>query len=286
MSRTTRLLGPLLASAAVALAACQGNASPTPPPISVNDLLTKTVASLTSVKTAHLQIDLSGTISANLTGGATASGGGSIDLKGTTATIDVDVASQSAHVTALAPGFLNSGADIIATGGNAYYKLTGPLSQSDKYFKVALPNAVPGTSASAIPDPSAAVADLQSALASLQPQLSKLPAPVMGAPQSCGDTSCYTVTYHVTSSDLAALSSAAPVASIMSGDLTVELLVRQSDNRPAKVTVNINGGAQGSIAIVIGATYDAPVSIAAPSPDQVTEGGGTGLPFPLPSIGP
>lgn len=289
MSRTTRLFATLAAAAAVALGACQGNASPTPPPISVNDLLSRTVASLSGVKTAHIQIDLSGTIKTDLTGGATGSsgGGGTLDLKGTTATLDVDVAGKSAHLTALAPGFLNSGADVIASGGDAYYKITGPFAQSDKYVKVPLTGVVPGASAgaSAVPDASAAVSDLQSALASLQPQLSKLPAPVMGAPQACGDSTCYAVTYHVTSADLAAVSSAAPVASIPAGDVTVELLSRVSDYRPAKVTINLNGGDQGTLAVVIGATYDAPVSIAAPSPDQVTEGTGTGLPFPLPSIG-
>jgi hypothetical protein len=289
MPRTTRITCALAVAAAIALSGCQSTASPTPtptptpPPISDPlEILTKSAASLASVKTIHLQLDLSGTVKLNLTG---AGSGSSLDLKGTTGSIDADVAGKSLHATVTAPGFLNSGVDAIVNADAVYYKITGGLAQGTTYTKIAIPANVGGAAASASPDASAAMAGLQAALASLKPQLDKLPKPAKGADQPCGDTTCYTVTYDIAASDLAALSSAAPSGTIPPGELNVEILSRATDLRPARITLHIVSGDQADLTLAIAATYDQPVTIMVPPADQVVEGSG-GLPFPIPSLAP
>ena len=76
-----RRLAAFLAVLAVVLAACGG---PTAPALTdPKEILSKTTLSLAGVKTSHLQIDLSGKITADLTGTGSAS---TFDLTGTTAT--------------------------------------------------------------------------------------------------------------------------------------------------------------------------------------------------------
>jgi hypothetical protein len=280
MPRISKLIAALAVGATLALSACQAAASPTPTPIAdPGEILTKATAAMAGVKTLHLQLDLSGTVKLDLTGTGS---GGPLDLKGTTGAVDLDVASKSLHATVTAPGLLNSGIDAIVTTDAAYYKVTGGLSQGTKYTKIAFPASVSGPAASASPDASAAMSALQSALASFKPQLDKLPKPTKGADQTCGDTTCYTIDYHITSTDLAALAS--PGASATPGDVTAQLLVRQNDFRLSKVTLGVTSTDQVNLTLAIAATYDQPVTITAPPADQVTEGGG--LPFPIPSLNP
>jgi len=277
-----RRFAALIAVLAVFVAACAPSAPALTDP---KEILGKSALALKDVKTIHLQIDLSGKVTADLTGSGSES---QLDLAGTTATLDVDVAGQKLKATGLAPAFLNTGGEVIVADGALYYKLTGPLAQgNDKYSKIPIP-------AGAIEAPSASASAVASAAASLNPQvaideinkaLAKLPTPPTKLPdEKCGDVDCYHVSIHISPEDLAKLSSPAPLPSEGTADITIDVWTRKNDLRTAKMAMAVKAGAQADIKVTVNATYDGALSIAAPSADQVGEG--TGLPFPLPSFGP
>jgi len=275
-----RRLAVLTAVLAVVIAAC----APTAPALTdPKEILSKSALALKDVKTIHLQIDLSGKVTADLTGSGSKS---QLDLAGTTATLDVDVAAQKLKATGLAPAFLNTGGEVIVADGAVYYKLTGPLAQgNDKYSKIPIP-------AGAIEAPSASAS--AGAVASMNPQvaideinkaLAKLPSPPTKlADEKCGDVDCYHVQIHLSPEDIAKLSSPPPLPSEGSADITIDVWARKNDLRTAKMAFAVKAGDQANITVTVTATYDGAVSITTPSADQVGEG--TGLPFPLPSFGP
>lgn len=279
-----RRLAAFLAVLAVVLAACGG---PTTPALTdPKEILSKTTLSLAGVKTSHLQIDLSGKVSADLTGTGSAS---TFDLTGTTATIDSDIAGKKAKVTFSAPAFFGAGGELLVVDNAAYYKLIGPLAQfsapDGKYTKVAIPD-LTGIASGLAPSPSAAASPSLSPeelVAKLNEALSKLPTPpVKGADEKIGDQDCYRVTVHLTAADLATLSSPEPLASNAPSDITFDIWSRKSDLRPAKIALGLTLP-QGTVTLTLTATYDQAVNITAPSADQVVEGT---LPIPLPSSAP
>jgi hypothetical protein len=270
-----RRLAAVTAVLAILVAAC----GPTTPALTdPREILGKSALALKDVKTMSFKVDISGKVALDLTGSGSSS---QLDLAGTTATLDVDVAGQKVKATGLAPALLNSGGEIIVADGAVYYKITGPFGQGDKYSKIPIPAAglsspVPGASALASMNPQAAIDELNKALA-------KLPAPTKLPDEKCGDVDCYHVSIHLTPADIAKLSSPAPLPSEGTADVTVDVWSRKNDLRPVKMAFGVNAGAQGTINVTINATYDAALTIAAPPADQVSEG--TGLPFPLPSFG-
>ena len=279
-----RRLAAFLAVLAVVLAACGG---PTTPALTdPKEILSKTTLSLAGVKTSHLQIDLSGKVSADLTGTGSAS---TFDLTGTTATIDSDIAGKKAKVLFSAPAFFGAGGELLVVDNAAYYKLIGPLAQfsapDGKYTKVAIPD-LTGIASGLAPSPSAAASPSLSPeelVAKLNEALSKLPTPpVKGADEKIGDQDCYRVTVHLTAADLATLSSPEPLASNAPSDITFDIWSRKSDLRPAKIALGLTLP-QGTVTLTLTATYDQAVNITAPSADQVVEGT---LPIPLPSSAP
>jgi len=265
---------------AVVIAACAPSAPALTDP---REILSKSAAALKDVKTVHLQIDLSGKVTADLTGSGSKS---QLDLAGTTATLDVDVAGQKLKATGLAPAFLNTGGEVIVADSAIYYKLTGPLAQGNtKYSKIPIP-------AGAIEAPGASASASASAVASMNPQvaideinkaLAKLPAPTKLADEKCGDVDCYHVSIHISPEDLAKLSSPAPLPSDSTADITIDVWTRKNDLRTAKMAFAVKAGDQANVTVTVTATYDVAMSIAAPPADEVGEG--TGLPFPLPSFG-
>ena len=268
----------LLASCAIVLGAC---GTSTPALTDPREILSKSALALKDVKTYHVQLDLSGKVTADLTGTGSNS---QLDLAGTTATLDVDVAAGKFKATGLAPAFLNSGGEVIVADGAAYYKITGPFATTDKYTKIAIP-ALPIPSTPPAASPSSSL-NPQAVIDELNKALDRLPTPpTKGADEKCGDVDCYHVTIHLTAADIAKLSSPEPLPSGMESiDVSVDVYTRKPDLRPAKIALSVNAGAQGSVVVTMTATYDQPVTIAAPPADQVTEGGG--LPFPIPSLGP
>ena len=279
MPRTRHLLAALVATIAVVVAACGSSAaSPLTDP---SEILTKSLTSLDGIKTAHLQLDLSGKVSADLTGTGSS---GQLDLAGTNATVDLDVAGKKLHAVGSVPAALNTGGEVIVTADAVYYKLTGPLSQSDKFTKLPM-SSLSGSVPSLSPNPSASGA-AAAAIDEIQKALGQLPnKPTLQASQKCGDADCYDVQIKVSAADLAKLDPSLASQAPAQGSATVDIFARTDNLRPAKLVIALDAGSQGSVTLTVNATYDGSVNIQAPSADQVTEGTG-GFPFPIPSIMP
>jgi hypothetical protein len=255
MSRRFLVLLALISTFAVI--ACQG--SPAAPTLTdPKEILTQTVLSLNNVKTIQIKGDLTGTVQVP--------NSGPLDLKGTSLSLDADIAGKKAHVNVSVPSFMGTSAEAILLDNIAYFKMTGPLAGmvgadvTGKFKKSDLP--------AASGDPGQLVSDPTKAIAELKAQLDKLPAPTKAADEKCGDQDCYHTVLKLTDKDLAALSSAAPDAS-MAGTFTIDVWSRKNDLRPAKLAFGVDAGAQGSGTMTFTITYDQAVTIAAPPADQI-----------------
>jgi lipoprotein LprG len=243
-----RRLAAVLAVVALALSACGSPAVPalTDP----KDILTKSIAALATVKTAHLHADISGSFNADLTGSGSAA---AIDLKGTSADGDIDVPNKKIHLGFSAPALLGLSGDLIQIGTDQYVKisLTGP-----KYKKQT-------TSAT-----TSAATDPQKAIDELKAGLDKLAAPPVKDPdERCGDKDCYKVTIKLSAADLGA---AASSLGSFAGDATLDVWVQKDDLKPAKLATSVNAGTQGSVTVTLTlSNYDKSVTIDAPPADQV-----------------
>jgi len=248
-----RRLAYLGAAAAVAFAACSSGTPAAPPLTDPKEILTKSVLTLKDVKTFHMQADVSGAIKMDLSGSGSPA---SIDLKGTTASGDLDIANKKAHVNLSAPALLNVTADIIVIGNDTYTKvsLLGP-----KYTK---------TTSTDSGDPAAVAGDPQKAIDEINKFLNTPGvAPTKQADEKCGDKDCYHVSMNLTSDQLSgvtgSLGSGAPT-----GTGTIDVWSQKNDLRPAKVAISANAGDQGTVTVTLTlSNYDAAVTIN-PPPDS------------------
>jgi hypothetical protein len=260
-----RKLAPILAFlVVVAIGAC--NSTPSAPALTdPREILTKTVLSLKDVKTIDAKGELAGTLSAQ---------GSSIDLKGTTFEFASDVVGKKVKLSASIPSFLNTSAEAIVVDQAVYYRIGGPLASqfgadpTGKYKKIAgLSTGAASAAPSASVDPLKAIDEFNQLLA-------KLPAPTKGANEKIGDQDCYHITMQATSDQLKSLAPSPALGNIpgldaVTGAVTFDVWSRTNDLRPAKLAVNLNGGAQGNLTLTFNMTYDSGVSIAAPPADQI-----------------
>ena len=253
-----RLLALIALVGALTVIACQG--APAAPALTdPKEILTQSILSLNNVKTLQIQGDLTGTVQVP--------NSGALDLKGTSLSLDADIAGKKAHVTVSVPSFMGTSAEAIVLDNVAYFKMTGPLAGmlgadvTGKFKKSDLPEAS-GEPGQIVTDPTKAIAELKA-------QLDKLPAPTKAADEKCGDQDCYHTTLKLTANDLAALSSAAPDASMGAATLTLDVWSRKNDLRPAKLALGVDAGDQGSGTVTFTITYDQAVTIAAPPADQI-----------------
>ena len=268
----------LALGAATVLAACAGRAAPAlSDPRAIVDGALDAVGQARSV---HLEVEVTGSLAAGLGGQATDLGGqatgGSLDLEGTTAEADVDLAAGNVRGSFAAPALPGLGGQLIAIDGVAYLRvdLLGP-----RYRRLAGGD---GGLLDALVDPRRAISELRRALEDLPDP------PRMGPDEACGDADCYRVTIPVPVSGLAGALAVGPggaAGSPAAGGAegtggTIDLWVRTSDLRPARLVVTADGGSQGRLTITVQLTrWDEPVSISAPPADQVDEGA-------PPSLGP
>ena len=252
-----RLLALLVLLGAFAVIACQG-APATPALSDPKEILTRTVVSLKDVKTIQVKGELSGT--------ATIPNAGSLDLKGTTLDIATDIAAKAFRLNVSAPSFLGTTADVIVVDNAAYLKVTGPAAAmlgadpGGKYKKTDVPEAS-GDPGKLAEDPLKAIDEFRTAL-------DKLPAPTKAADEKCGDQDCYHIVLKATDKDLATVSSQASAANTPF-TLTIDVYSRKTDLRPARLALGLDAGAQGNGVVTFTMTYDQPVSITAPSADQI-----------------
>lgn len=261
---TTLAFVPLLLAL---VAACQG--TPAVPALSdPKEILSKSVATLSAVKTVHIDADLTGKVAANLTGGT--STGGQLDLTGTKGSLDVDVPNKKVHATGSMPALLNSAVEAIVLPDAIYYKISGPFAQGDKYSKIPVPSSVTASSSPM---------DVQAGIDQLKTGLDKLPeAPTKLADAQCGDTQCYDVQIKLTQADVQKLSPSAAPSGFTNGVITLDVFSRKSDLRPAKFVAVFSSTELGTLTLTLNVTYDVSINVVAPPADQVSDSPGIALP--------
>jgi hypothetical protein len=245
----------LVAAAAIVVGAC--TAAPAAPAISdPKEILTKSVLSIKDVKSFHFKAEVSGQVKLDLSG--TGSAGGALDLQGTTAEGDIDIANKKAKLSFGAPALFGVTGDLIQIGDDSYTKVS---LLGDKYQKSTSESGDPGDVAS---DPQKLIAELNEFLN--KPGI----APTKLADEKCGDKDCYHVALNLTSEQLGdslpgGLASGAP-----DGSGTMDLWVAKDNLRPAKLGLKISAGDMGTVNVTVTFSgYDAPVTIEAPSADQI-----------------
>jgi LppX_LprAFG lipoprotein len=259
----TRRPSTLLAFAAgmlIVLAACGGGAS-TPELTDPTAIVTAALKSTEGAKSVHLEAVVDGTAPISVPG--LGGEGAPIDLSGTSASADVDLANTAAHATFHVPALLNLTGDLIAVDGKAYLKttLTGP-----QYEVMDLANQAVDPS-----DTGGMIDGLGDFLLSGDVTLAK------GDDVPCGSATCYTVTSALTADELTALLGGAAAGlpvDLDGASLAVAVKVeKEAPNHLAGVTVTITPATGTPLSVDLTLSgWDAPVSISAPPADQVKGG--------------
>ena len=254
---TRRTASILAIAATLVLAACSGTSSG-PVLTDPTAIVTAALTSAESAKSVHVELTASGTASVALP--IAGSSGTPIDLTGTTASADVDLANSAAKVTFAVPTMLNLAGEIIAVDGKLYVKtsFTGPQYQETDL----------GGSA---PSPSQAPGMIDNLGDLLLKQGIVL---VKGDDVACGSKQCYTVTADVDPSKIAptASGSIAGVPIDLAG-ATVKLTLHVEKDLPnhlAGVTADVTSPTLGTVTVDLTfSKWDEPVSITAPPADQI-----------------
>ena len=246
---------PLILAGVVAVAFGACNSTPPASPLSdPKEILVGALEAVQAAGTFHFEADVSGSIALGL-GGQGA--GAPLDLTGTTAEGEVDVAGGNARVAFSTPALLGLSGEVISIGDDSYLKIS---LFGDAYQKFTR-----GPS-----DPIGALGDPQQTIADLRTALDELPAPPTKAPdEKCGDSDCYRVSVELSNIDLGGLLGAPDSAA----QATLDAWVRTDDLRPAKLAIVADSGSDDALTVTIELTrWDEPVSISAPPADQVVEG--------------
>jgi len=261
-----RLALTLLAAVALAVGACQQGAPTLTDPNAILAAAASTTASATSV---HIDASADGTVQLDPFG---TGAGAAINLRGTTASADVDLAANELKGSFSSPNLMGIAGELIVADGSAYVKstLTGP-----SYRKTTIPE--PSASS---PVPTAA------ALSGLADLLERADLkPVKGDDVPCAGGTCYTVTINLTAAQLAALGggpasggaipSVPTIPGVQLPDLSdasaeLKILVEQSSTRLSGLDAIFHLGDIGDPRVVVTFTkWNEPVTIGAPPADQV-----------------
>ena len=247
-------------AASLVIVAC--NSTPSGPALTdPTAIVTAALKATEAAKTVHVDLAVDGTASINLgLGGST---GTPIDVSGTTASADIDIARPAAKATFAVKAGVQVSGELIAVDGTTYLKtsLTGPLY-------VASP-------AGAQPvDPS----QINGVIDNLGDLLLKEGITlVKGDDVACGSKQCYTVSADLTAEQLgtSGLGSGAGLPIDLSG-ATLKLTVRVEKDLPyhlAGVTAVLSMTDGSKLTLDLTASkWDEPVTISAPPADQVKQG--------------
>ncbi len=239
------------------LVAC--NSTPTGPALTdPTSIVTAALTSTQAAKSVHLDLAVDGkAVVAIPLGSGT---GTPVDLSGTTASADIDLAAPAAKATfALRAGVTVSG-ELIATDGKTYLKtsLTGPL------YQVAPAGSQPIDPA----DARGLIDNLGNIL------LSKGITLVKGDDVACGSRQCYTVSADLTAEQFGTASRGAlDGLPINLAGATLKLTVRVEKDLPyhlAGVTAILSTANDATLTADLTASkWDEPITVTAPPPDQV-----------------
>jgi hypothetical protein len=261
-----RSLVALVVAVAFGAVACQGQ--PVKLLTDPKEILVAAASTTAAATSVHLDLAVDGPIQFDPLG---TGAGAAMDLKGTTASGDLDLAGNKLRATFASPQLMNVSGELIALDDTVYLKstLTGPnyLAQ----------HGAPAGGSSAAPSvhPLAGLSDLLSR-SDLQP--------VKGDDVPCAGGTCYTVTLHLTLDDLAALGGGTtgggpipslpalpiPLPSLSDATADVAIHVEQASTRLAGIDATLHLGDLGTPHLVATFTkWNEAVTIAAPPPDQV-----------------
>ena len=266
MSRHS-LIAALVLAVGTVLAACSGQTAP-----ALSDpkaILSGALDAIGQAKSVHVSAEVAGSLAAGLGGQAA---GGPLDLEGTTAEADVDLAAGNLHGSFAAPALPGLNGELIAVDRVTYLKVS---LLGSTYRKLAGGD---GGLLGALADPRRAISGLRQTLDGLPSQ------PLKAPDEKCGDADCYRVTIPAPMTELGAVlgdglgSALGSLTPDGAGGGTIDVWVRTNDLRPARLVVTADGGSQGTLTVTVQLTrWDAPVSISAPPADQVDEGAPPGL---------
>lgn len=195
-ARLAVLATPLLA---LVLGACGGQAA-LPELTDPTEILQAAAENAASATAVHLDATADGGLRM-VSGPATTT----IQLDGTTANADIDLAGGNARVTFAAPALLGIRGELLLVDGTAYAKTSMSGTDYRKLPLESLPSFGRGPTSSAAPgaSPSGASGSVVAGLAQFlaTPELQ----PVKGEDTACGNSTCYQVTIDLTADELASL---------------------------------------------------------------------------------
>jgi hypothetical protein len=250
----------LVAAIALVVGAC--NSTPPGPALTdPKEILTAALKSTEAAKSVHLDVTVDGKATVKLPN--TTGAGTTVDLAGTTASADIDFTKPAARAifSAKVAGLTVAG-EIIAIDGKTYTKttLTGPLYTE--------------SAASAAPVDPSNVGGLMDDFGDVL--LKDAGALVKGDDVACGNGQCYTVSTTLSPEDLGLSGPGAGALAGLPIDLTgatVKVIVAVEKSLPyhlysvTAVLTTPDGNAVTAVATA--SKWDQPVTVAAPSPDQV-----------------
>lgn len=258
-----RRLLPLLVLLAGMLAACAASAPALTDP---KEIISKGLEATANLKSFHVELTVDGTAK-------DPSSGSTIPLSGTSINGDVDLGAKKLAVTFSLAGAISGEARLIDNATYLKTALAGPgWVKSD----------VTPTASS---DPLAALDNLKASIDQLRSFLDRDGVDSRLLDQAtCNDRACYHVKVTISPEllDAAAAnvgqSSMAPSALLPDG-LSLDLFFDREKLYLSRVAVDVSGGQVGDVSAALAFTkFDQPVTIDAPPPDQVTDGGGLTLP--------
>lgn len=260
MSRIPRRIAPALAAATLLLAACGGAGAPV---ISdPKEIVTQGLEAMGELDSVHFVVALDGTASVQDLGGE-------MDLSGTEASGDLDLANERAHLEFAVPAMFGLSGEVVQIGRDSYLRtsFTGEtwshstLDENDPVGDVT--------------DPAAQLARVRAFLDKEGVELEKL------ADADCGEETCYAVRLTIPAEVLA---EASPGAGMDPGELVgealvLDLLFDRDDRWLTQASTRIVAESVGELTLTLTlSAFNEPVEVETPPEDQVTEGG-NGLPF-------
>lgn len=250
--RFLTVLAPIVLAAA-ALTACGG----TPPKPELTDpkaIIVATAEQASAAQGVHVDASADGSIVLDLFG---TGGGGPVDLRGTTASVDLDLAGGDLRAI-FAIGSIVRG-ELRTVDGRSYLRttLTGAQYQRQDGAPVLEPGAIPGA--------------LQALVDALErPGVE----PVKEADVECGSGTCYRVTLDLDAATLRDLGGAdVPLDLLSDADVSLALLVSKATYDLASIDAVLTGADGTQLTVVLIFTkWGEAVQVEAPAPDEVAGG--------------
>jgi hypothetical protein len=261
---------------AVVLGACGASATPTPtPPPDPRQVLQSGATALATLKSVHVDVELSGTIQNPASATASA---GPITLDGTNLSLDIDIANQKGTASLVTPAALGGlSADLIVSGD--IYVKAPLLLKTDKWSQIPaamLSSLASGAFSSPLPSASAGVGGLDSLF-----NMSGVTVTGQGT-DACADGTCDKIAITIPAATLRQAAGAAAAANPLGagvpglgslgslGDATITVWTATSSGRLNKLTFAVSAGSAGNITVTVTLSkFDAPVTVTPPPADQV-----------------